>query len=332
MVDVRLMLILLVLTAPDPRPPACPREARQARRSAASPPARSMPELFGRMGQSFAQNPASGFPAFLDELARLEAPALEGVRLSPEEERKAGRTARDEYLSKALAHGYRVAHDPDRLRYLKELADGLAVRMAHRARYPRFEVTLIEAPISDGQSFPGGFLVFTTALLREPDEATVAAVVAHELAHLDSGHLYEYARRGKLAEAAYGRPGNVSGPRFDTFFTRQAALLGLMMNPFRPEHEHQADCLAALWLFQEGYDPSALAAFLDRLDRRRGGGPPNPYFDFARSHPDAGARRDHVMTRLRQLRRWRPTAELGLYPDELAQLRCRLADRAADAP
>ncbi len=123
--------------------------------------------------------------------------------------------------------------------------------MAHRDRYPTIEVTLIDARIPDGQSFPGGFLAFTTALLDEPDEATVAGVVAHELAHLDRGHLYGYARRSKLAEATYANPPGGTAT-FDQFFTRQAALLGLMMNPYRPEHESEADCTSATWLYLEG--------------------------------------------------------------------------------
>src|SRR5579859_1821184 len=101
--------------------------------------------------------------------------------------------------------------------------------MKHRARYPSIDVTLVDARVPDGQSFPGGSLVFTSALLDEPDEATVAGVVAHELAHLDRGHLYEYARRDKLAAATYSRPPGMGGD-FDQFFTRQMALFGLLMN------------------------------------------------------------------------------------------------------
>lgn len=182
-----------------------------------------MPQLFARMGETFARDPMGGFPAFLEELASLEGPALEGVTLTADEERRIGRQARDEYLRRAQAHGYAVDRNPDRLRYLRELADGLARHMTHRDRYPKLDITLIDAPIADGQSFPGGFLVFTTALLHEPDEATVAAVVAHELAHLDAGHLYEYARRDKLAAATYSRPPGAAGNDFDQFFTRQAA-------------------------------------------------------------------------------------------------------------
>src|SRR5206468_4948961 len=126
----------------------------------------------------------------------------------------------------------RVVRDPKKVDYFKALVERFSDRMARRDRYPSIEMTLIDAPIPDGQSFPGGFLVFTTALLDEPDEATVAGVVAHELAHLERGHLYEYARRGKLAEATYNRPAG-AGLDFDQFMTRQMALFGLLMNPFR---------------------------------------------------------------------------------------------------
>ena len=93
-----------------------------------------------------------------------------------------------------------VARDTD---YLKGLVAKFSKRMKNGARYPDIEVTLVDAPMADGQSFPGGFLVFTTALLDEPDEATVAGVVAHELAHLDRGHLNEYARRDKFANKPF---------------------------------------------------------------------------------------------------------------------------------
>src|SRR5436305_2004818 len=80
-------------------------------------------------------------------------------------------------------------------------------------------------------------------------EATVVGVVAHELAHLDRGHLYGYVRRSKMAETSFTRaPGREVS--FDQFFTQQASLFGLMFNPYRPEHENEADCSAVTWMFQ----------------------------------------------------------------------------------
>jgi predicted Zn-dependent protease len=291
-----------------------------------------MPDMFARMGQRMAANPAAGFQGMLDDLASLEAPALEGVTLAPVEERQIGARAREEYLRRARLQGMVLQTDPEPLRYLQSLVDGLARHMRHRDRYPKIEVALLRADPPDGQSFPGGFLIFTTGLLDQPDEATVAAVVAHELAHLDLGHLHDYARRDKLAQATYSQPG-FAGAGFDQFFTRQAALLGLMMNPFRPEHEHQADCLAATWLYQDGYDPLALVDFLEALHRRVRDVPANqnPFISFLRSHPYSLERRDHVRARLAQLQRWRRNPGLARYPENLARLQSRYAQAAAAA-
>jgi predicted Zn-dependent protease len=285
-----------------------------------------MPEMFARMGESFARNPTNGFQSFLDDLAQLEGPALDGITLSRAEERRAGQRARDEFFRRAAARGARKLDDPDRLAYLREIVDGFAARMRHRARYPEIEITLLDSPIPDGQSFPGGFLVFTRGLLDEPDEATVAGVVAHELAHLDLGHLYEYARRDKLASATYATPPGM-GVDFDRFFTRQMALFGLLMNPFRPEHEVEADCASVTWLFLEGYDPRALVGFFERMHTRNHDQPNSP-FQFGRTHPYSLDRKRHVLARVTQLQRWRPRNDLGLFAEQLQRHVSHFRDRA----
>ena len=80
-----------------------------------------MPELFDRMMDGMPRDPARGFSGFLDELANLEGPALEGVTLTIAEERQAGLKARAEYLERAAARGIRSSDDPKKLDYLKAL-------------------------------------------------------------------------------------------------------------------------------------------------------------------------------------------------------------------
>ena len=182
-------------------PPPCahmvPPKARPAARKAQP---RSMPEMFDRMMGDMSRDPANGFAGTMRE---QQTAAIRATTITAAEERRLGRAQRDAYLRAARAKGFtvrEVARDTD---YLKALVAKFSKRMKNGARYPDLEVTLVDAPMADGQSFPGGFLVFTTALLDEPDEATVAGVVAHELAHLDRGHLNEYARRDKFANNAF---------------------------------------------------------------------------------------------------------------------------------
>jgi predicted Zn-dependent protease len=291
-----------------------------------------MPDLFNRMAEHMMNNPATGWQGMMEEMSHMEGPALEGVSLTIGEERQAGSKARAQYLKQADARGYHVLEDNRRERYLRDLVDVFSLHMRHRQRYPHLEVTLLDAPIPDGQSFPGGYLVFTSALLNEPNEATVAGVVAHELAHLDRGHLYEYSRRNKLFDATYASQRNGMAPNMDQMFTRQMALFGLMMNPFRPEHESEADCTSVTWLYQEGYDPKALVGFFDRMHDRNRDAPANPFFNFGRTHPFSLDRAEAVRNRLRQLQTWRPRADLGLFPDNLRRREVKGREQADEAP
>jgi hypothetical protein len=285
----------------------------QNRANARRSPPQSMPQMFDRMMGDMSRNPSTGF---LGVMKDQEAAALQGTTLTIAEERQIGRTQRDAYLRAARAKGFtvrEVARDTD---YLKKLVEKFAPRMKNRARYPQIEVTLVDAPIPDGQSFPGGFLVFTSGLLDEPDEATVAGVVAHELAHLDRGHLNEYAKRDKLANNAFQFDPRTAGDPF-SMMARGMAVGSIMMDPFRPEHEHEADCVATTWLYQEGYSPNGLADFFTRMNQRLQDQPDNPFWKVGRSHPYSLARRQAVLERLQQLQRWKPRQDLKLYAQAL---------------
>lgn len=275
-----------------------------------------MPEMFDRMMESFQRNPAGGFQDFAAEMGDA---AVAEVALDVVEERRLGKMARADYLREANQRGFPLVEDPARVRYLQDLVATFATRMQHRARYPEIAVQLIDAPDADGQSFPGGYLVFTTGLLKEPDEATVAGVVAHELAHLDRGHLFDRARRYKLSTVAFQPPG--PGATFDQFMVRGFGALGAMLAPFGPEQELEADCTAVTWMYQEGYDPRALVGFFERLHAKLQDRPDdNPFFRFGRTHPYSLDRRREVLDRTAQLRRWRLRRDLGLYPENLRKL------------
>lgn len=327
-------LPLQVQAAP-PSPPACPnhRHARPNRGPAArrvrppgpgpfAPPGMDgMAELFDDMMSSMAANPASGFQDFA---SKQEQKALREIRVSPAEERAIGKSLRDQYLREAAANGMPQVHDQARLNYLQDLVDGFSQFMTHRNRYPKIKVGLIDAREADAQTFPGGYVVFSTGLLNEPDEASVAGVVAHELAHLDRGHMYLLAQRVKLTNSAFQMP--AQGPmNFDPsrFLSRGMAAGSVWMNPFKPELELEADCQATTWMYLAGYDPAGLVGYFERLHQRIRDQPNDPLFQFTRSHPYSLDRKREVLDRLAQLKRWKNRNDLALYPDNLRKLVAR---------
>ena len=79
--------------------------------------------------------------------------------------------------------------------YLRELVASIQPLLVNRQRYPTIQVLLADSPQIDARSFPGGSLVFCRGLLDSAgSEAALVGIIAHELVHLDRGHVL--ARRG----------------------------------------------------------------------------------------------------------------------------------------
>ncbi len=295
-------------------PPVCPHHLEPARPAPAAAGNGNPAAVFEQMANRFAENPAGGMPSILRD---QEVAELQGRPLNVEEERRIGRSRRERYVADAARRGFALNGNARDLAYLRSLVDRFQGHMVHGDRYPRIEIALIDAPMPDGHAFPGGSVVFTTGLLETADEATVAGVVAHELAHLDLGHVEYYARREHFAANAFSGndPREFADP---TRMMRKGMAIGsLFANPYLPEHELAADCQATTWMYLEGYDPKALARFFEGLNRRLRDQPDGRFVPSWRSHPYSLDRRDEVLDRLEQLQRWRPRQDLGLFPDRL---------------
>jgi predicted Zn-dependent protease len=145
----------------------------------------------------------------------------------------------------------------------------------------------VEATGANAVGTPGGFVVVTTGLLRSArSEDELAAVLAHEVAHVQLGHAVqpvESARRQErlTAVALEGTSDDVH--RF--FGNVVTAGTDLVLDRgFGKKNELAADAFAARTLREAGYDPAALTAFLSRLDGRSAQG------GFLARHPPAAER------------------------------------------
>ena len=130
-------------------------------------------------------------------------------------------------------------------------------------------------------------MVITTGLmgaLRSEDE--LAAILAHEVAHVQRGHTMqpvEAARRQEhLSEGLLKGTDNV----VHAFFGKavQAGTDFVLDRGFGKKNELAADAFAARILAAAGYDPSALGAYLGRLTGRSASG------GFFSRHPPAAER------------------------------------------
>jgi predicted Zn-dependent protease len=185
--------------------------------------------------------------------------------------------------------------------------------MKNRARYPAWQIHIAEADPTEAKCFPGGTLVFFRGLLDDArSEATLVAVIAHELSHVDHGHQLNLLRRMKLAEQTFANPG-AGGPR--SFLQNGPLLMRAFTHPFRPEDETEADRDATQWSYELGYDPREFAELFQRLQQRAPVTVNLPA--FLRTHPPHADRHRAILATFEELQRKSPVAELYVGRENL---------------
>lgn len=238
----------------------------------------------------------------LDQNARVVGGNLVGMVASGEITQTAAFDMEQEhYLGKTVAASVIARIDGEPLPpehpvsvYLREVGT-VVVMAATEAReendrpYPLKGYRFIPV-VSDQQNAvgsPGGFVVVTTGLLRAVrSEDELAAVLAHEVAHVHRGHTMqpvEAARRQEhLSEGLLKGTDSV----VHAFFGKavQAGTDFVLDRGFGKKNELAADAFAARALEGAGYDPSALGAYLGRLSGRSASG------GFFSRHPPAAER------------------------------------------
>lgn len=145
----------------------------------------------------------------------------------------------------------------------------------------------VEAGQANAVGAPGGFVAITTGLLRAArSEDELAAVLAHEVAHVQLGHTMQPVEAARRQERLTGVLLEGTSDVVHRFFGKvvSAGTDFVLDRGFGKKNELAADALAARILAEAGYDPGALAAFLGRLEGASAKG------GFLSRHPPAAER------------------------------------------
>jgi predicted Zn-dependent protease len=172
---------------------------------------------------------------------------------------------------------------------------------------PAFEwkVTLLRKNEANAYCLPGGKIVVYTGILPVTEnDAALATVLGHEVAHATAEHAAERIEREHLTKiaAAIVAGGVAVTPRG---YLRVAALLGAADSlPFSRSQESEADHIGLVYMARAGYQPRQAVAFWKRMQRAsRGKAPP----EFASDHPSD----EH---RIERIEKWLPEAERAYMP------------------
>lgn len=190
----------------------------------------------------------------------LEARALALGAVPPEWEAAVGQAAWSSHRVTVTP-----ASDPALQTFVEEAARRLLATRPERPPYA-FEFHVVRDDEVNAFAFPGGVVVVNTGLIARagaPDE--VAAVLAHELAHVLERHSLEAALDQVGVLVALG----VFVDAGASLLELQAAM-SLLDLKFSRDHEREADREGLRMLHQAGLDPAAMGRFFERLAREKG--------------------------------------------------------------
>jgi len=216
---------------------------------------------------------AANVPRSTKPLATNEDPAMIGKRNintgiiakmsgSTEKEVRQGREAAAEVDRQA-----KFIDDPLITEYVNRVGQNIVLHSD--AKVP-FTIKVIDSDEVNAFALPGGFFYVNKGLLLAADnEAELAGVMAHEIAHVAARHAVENQTKATLLEyAAIGGSiflGGIPGMIYQN--TAGIGLLGIFMK-FSRAAEEEADKLGVQYMYAAGYDPGAMATMFEKLEAK----------------------------------------------------------------
>ena len=157
----------------------------------------------------------------------------------------------------------KIVDDPVVSEYVNRVGQNL-VRNSD-AKVP-FTIKVIDAEEVNAFALPGGFFYVNTGLILKADnEAELAGVMAHEIAHVAARHGTRQQTRGQIANLATIPLIFMGG--WAGYGIRQATsiLLPMTFMQFSRGFEREADLLGLQYMYKTGYDPTAFVDFFEKL-------------------------------------------------------------------
>ena len=164
--------------------------------------------------------------------------------------------------------------------YVKEVGAKVA---KHSDLQVPLNITVLNSKEINAFALPGGYLYIERGLLdAADDEAELAGVIGHEIAHVTARHSHKLMKKATIASifyqaaqiAALVLTGGVAG--IGTYYALQYGFYGLglvlslnLLGVSR-DYELQADQLGVQYTWNAGYDPTGFIRFFDKIATKKG--------------------------------------------------------------
>ena len=229
----------------------------------------------------------------------------ERVRLTDEQQMQLGA---QEYAKTLQQYRARIISSGPAYTQVQRVAKRIEAVAARDKPNFVWKVTLLRKNEANAYCLPGGKIVVYTGILPlTGNDAGLATVLGHEVAHATAEHVAERIERQHLTEvaAAIIAGGVAVTP---AGYIRVRALLGIGGSaaslPFSRSQESEADHIGLVYMARAGYNPREAVAFWKRMLRASKGKEPP---EFASDHPSDAHR-------IERIKGWLPEAERAYTP------------------
>ena len=214
----------------------------------------------------------------------------------------------------------KLIQDPVITEYVNRVGQNL-VRNSD-AQVP-FTIKVIDSDEINAMALPGGFFYVNSGLILAADEeAELAGVMAHEIAHVAARHITRQMTRGNWANIGTIPLIFVGGGI--GYAVRSAAGIGLPMTfvTFQRGFEAEADYLGLQYMYKTGYDPQAFISFFEKVQAQEKKKPGTLAKAFS-THPQTP---DRISKSQEEISKILPArAEYTVTTSEFDQVKARLA-------
>lgn len=168
-------------------------------------------------------------------------------------------------IAQQVLKSARIIHDPVVEEYVNRIGQNIVKNSD--AKVP-FTIKVIDTDEINAFALPGGYFFVNSGLILAADnEAELAGVMAHEIAHVAAHHQAREMTRMHYADL--GTVPLVMVPGYGVgygIYEASAFAVPLTMLQFQRDFEEQADWLGVQYMYKAGYDPQQLVAFFQKIE------------------------------------------------------------------
>lgn len=165
-----------------------------------------------------------------------------------------------------FSNDYGIYQDPSLNRYLQQTGLALSSK-THRPQMP-YSFQVVNANYVNAYAFPGGSIAVTRGILVNlENEAELAALLGHELGHVNARHTASRMTKGTLLNLALAGTNMALG---DSSFGNLAGQIGqlggaALLAHYSRDDERQADALGMEYMVSSHYTPNGMLGLMALL-------------------------------------------------------------------